>query len=122
MSAYTALVVAFFFAKDKAAYANTIIKGMGNKDTIIPIVCWIFAGVFATVLRTLGIAEGIVGVAASVGVKGTAFIVVTFISAAIFSTVTNTGFWYDCYLHGRFIPSWISIRRHPALLASAIIS
>lgn len=94
---------------------------MANKNTIIPIVCWIFAGVFATVLRTLGLAEGIAGGSAFADVKGTAFIVVTFIFPAIFSTVTNTGFWYDCYLHGRFISSWINIRSHLALLAGVII-
>ena len=120
--AYTALVIAFFFAKDKEAYANTLIKGMASKDAIIPIVCWIFAGVFATVLRTSGLAEGIAGVAASVGVKGTAFIIITFISAAILATATGTGFGTIATCMGVLYPAGLALGAHPALMAGAIIS
>lgn len=120
--AYTALVVAFFFAKDKKLYANTIINGMASKDAIIPIVCWIFAGVFATILRTSGLANGIAGVAASFGVKGTLFTIITFISAAILATATGTGFGTIATCMGVLYPAGLALGAHPALLAGAIIS
>ena len=120
--AYTALVVAFFFAKDKKIYANTIINGMASRDAIIPIVCWIFAGVFATVLRTSGLASGIAGVAASFGIQGTFFIVVSFISSAILATATGTGFGTIAAGMSVLYPAGLSLGAHPALLAGAIIS
>jgi Na+/H+ antiporter NhaC len=120
--AYTALVVAFFFAKDKNLYANTIINGMANRDAIVPVVCWIFAGVFSRILRTSGLANGIAGIAASIGIKGTFFIVISFIASAIFATASGTGFGTIATGMGVLYPAGLSLGAHPALLAGAIIS
>ena len=120
--AYLALVVAFFFAKDKKLYANTIINGMASKDSIIPIVCWIFAGVFATVLKASGLANGIAGLAASIGIQGTFFIIISFISSAILATATGTGFGTIAAGMSVLYPAGIALGAHPQLLAGAIIS
>ena len=120
--AYMALVVAFFFAKDKKLYANTIINGMASKDAIIPIVCWIFAGVFATVLRASGLANGIAGLSASIGIQGTFFIIISFISSAILATATGTGFGTIAAGMSVLYPAGIALGAHPQLLAGAIIS
>lgn len=120
--AFSALIIAFFFAKDKKLYAETIIKGMSSTDAIIPIVCWIFAGVFAMILRASGLANGIAGLAASAGIKGTFFIVISFIACAIFATATGTGFGTIAAGMGVLYPAGIALGCHPALLAGAIIS
>lgn len=120
--AFSALIFSFFFAKDKKLYSETIIKGMSSKDAIIPIVCWIFAGVFATILRSSGLANGIAGVAASIGIKGTFFIIISFIACAIFATATGTGFGTIAAGMGVLYPAGIALGAHPALLAGAIIS
>lgn len=120
--AYTALVVAFFFAKDKKLYANTIIDGMASRDAIVPVVCWIFAGVFARILRTSGLADGIAGVAASIGIKGTYFIIISFISSAILATASGTGFGTIATGMGVLYPAGIALGAHPQLLAGAIVS
>jgi len=120
--AYTALVVAFFFAKDKKLYANTIIDGMASRDAIVPVVCWIFAGVFARILRTSGLADGIAGVAASLGIKGTFFIIISFISSAILATASGTGFGTIAVGMGVLYPAGIALGAHPQLLAGAIVS
>lgn len=120
--AYTALVVAFFFAKDKKLYANTIIDGMASRDAIVPVVCWIFAGVFARILRTSGLADGIAGVAASLGIKGTFFIIISFISSAILATASGTGFGTIAAGMGVLYPAGIALGAHPQLLAGAIVS
>lgn len=39
--AFMALIVAFFFAKDKGIFSDVIVSGMASKASIIPIVCWI---------------------------------------------------------------------------------
>ena len=65
---------------------------MASKEAIIPIVCWIFAGVFSRILRTSGLATGIAGVAASMGIEGTFFIIISFLSSAVFATASGTGF------------------------------
>lgn len=120
--AFTALIVAFFFAKNKADYSETIIKGMASKEAIIPIVCWIFAGVFSRILRTSGLADGIAGVAASMGIAGTLFVVISFVASAIFATASGTGFGTIAAGMGVLYPAGIALGANPALLAGAIIS
>lgn len=120
--AFTALVVAFFFAKDKFLYAETIINGMASKEAIIPVVCWIFAGVFSRILRASGLAAGIAGLAASMGIGGTLFIVISFIASALFATASGTGFGTIAAGMGVLYPAGIALGAHPGLLAGAIVS
>lgn len=47
LPAFLALIIAFFFVKDKRHYAEVIIEGMASKEAITPVVCWLFAGVFS---------------------------------------------------------------------------
>lgn len=120
--AFTALIVAFFFAKDKKMYSNTIIDGMASREAIIPIVCWLFAGVFSAILKTSGLANGIAGVAGSIGIKGNLFIIISFISSAVFATASGTGFGAIAAGMGVLYPAGIALGAYPPLLAGAIIS
>lgn len=120
--AFMALIVAFFFAKDKQQYGETIIGGMASKEAIIPVVCWIFAGVFSRILRDSGLASGIAGVAAGMGIEGTFFIIISFIASAIFATASGTGFGTIAAGMGVLYPAGLALGAHPALLAGAIVS
>ncbi|MGE5632403.1 MAG: Na+/H+ antiporter NhaC family protein [Caulobacteraceae bacterium] len=120
--AFMALVVAFFFAKDKVLYGETIISGMASKEAIIPVVCWIFAGVFSRILRSSGLASGIAGIAASMGIGGTLFIIISFIASALFATASGTGFGTIAAGMGVLYPAGIALGAHPGLLAGAIVS
>jgi len=120
--AFMALIVAFFFAKDKKIFSDVIIKGMASKEAIIPIVCWIFAGVFSRILRESGLAGGIAGIAANLGIDGTFFVIVSFIASAIFATASGTGFGTIAAGMGVLYPAGVALGAHPALLAGAIIS
>ncbi|NCB42329.1 MAG: sodium:proton antiporter [Clostridia bacterium] len=120
--AFMALIVAFFFAKDKRIFSDVIIQGMANKAAIIPIVCWIFAGVFSRILRDSGLAQGIAGLAASMEIQGTFFVIVAFVASAIFATASGTGFGTIAVGMGVLYPAGIALGAHPALLAGAIIS
>lgn len=120
--AFMALIVAFFFAKDKKYYSEVIINGMASKEAIIPVVCWIFAGVFSRILRESGLAGGIAGMAASLGISGTFFIIVSFLASAIFATASGTGFGTIAAGMGVLYPAGVALGAHPALLAGAIVS
>lgn len=120
--AFMAIVVAFFFAKDKKRYADAIIEGMSSKEAIIPVVCWLFAGVFSRILRQSGLASGVAGIAAGMGVNSTWFTVITFIASAVFATASGTGFGTIAAGMGVLYPAGIALGAHPGLLAGAIIS
>lgn len=120
--AFMALIIAFFFAKNKKLYSETIINGMASREAIVPVVCWIFAGVFSRILRESGLAGGIAGMAASLGIAGTAFIIVSFIASAVFATASGTGFGTIAAGMGVLYPAGVALGAHPALLAGAIVS
>lgn len=120
--AFLALLLPFFFAKDKYHYANTIIEGIASKEAVIPIVCWIFAGVFSRVLRMSGLADGVAGVAANFGVGSTSFVIITFLASALLATASGTGFGTIAAGMGVLYPAGVTLGASPALLAGAIIS
>ncbi len=120
--AFAALLIPFFLAKDKYHYASTIIEGIASKEAVIPIVCWIFAGVFSRVLRMSGLADGVAGIAASVGVGSTLFAVITFLASALLATASGTGFGTIAAGMGVLYPAGVALGANPALLAGAIIS
>ncbi|MEE0742433.1 MAG: Na+/H+ antiporter NhaC family protein [Emergencia sp.] len=120
--AFAAIMIPFFFAKDKKYYSEVVIEGMASKEAIIPVVCWIFAGVFSRILRMSGLADGIAGVASSIGVGPIAFCVITFVASAVFATASGTGFGTIAAGMGVLYPAGVALGGDPALLAGAIIS
>lgn len=119
---FLALLIPFFLAKNKSDYADAIFEGIADKDVAVPVVCWIFAGVFARILRDSGFAVGIAGLAASFGVNGTIFTAVTFLGCLLFATATGTAFGTIAMGMGVLYPAGIALGAHPALLAGSIIS
>lgn len=89
---------------------------------MVPIVCWIFAGVFSRVLRESGLAESIAGVAGSLGVGVIPFLLLTFIASAVFATASGTGFGTIAACMAVLYPAGLAIGVHPGLLAGAIVS
>lgn len=110
-----------FFAKDKELYGETIIKGMSARVALVPVAAWIFAGIFATVMRSSGMVNGILWLAVKTGATGTPFIVVTFIACAMFATAAGTGFGTIAAGMGVLYPAGVLLGAHPLLLAGAII-
>jgi Na+/H+ antiporter NhaC len=115
------IIVTFFLARDKHLYGETIIKGMSAKVALVPVAAWIFAGIFATVLRSSGMVNGILWLAVKTGASGTAFVIVTFIACAIFGTAAGTGFGTIAAGMGVLYPAGVLLGAHPLLLAGAII-
>ena len=122
LPAFLALIIAFFFVKDKRHYAEVIIEGMASKEAITPVVCWLFAGVFSRILRSSGLAAAIAGLAAGIGVGPALFTVITFIAACLFATASGTGFGTIAAAMAGLYPAGVALGCHPGLLAGIIIS
>ncbi len=120
--AFMAILITFFFAKDKKKYAFAIVDGIASREAIMPVICWFFAGVFSRILRESGLADGVAGFASSLGVGGTLFTIITFVASAIFATASGTGFGTIAAGMGVLYPAGVSLGVHPGLLAGVIIS
>ena len=119
---FLALVIAFFFAKDKTAYTEVVVEGMASKEALLPVVCWLFAGVFSGILKASGLATAIAGIATDMGLGSIAFVVVAFLACALFATAAGTGFGTIAVGMGVLYPAGIAMGCHPGLLAGAIVS
>lgn len=120
--AFAAILIPFFFAKDKKYYSDVVINGMASREALIPVVCWIFAGVFSRILRLSGLANGLAGLAANIGVGPTMFAVITFLASALFATASGTSFGTIAAGMGVLYPAGVALGASPALLAGVIIS
>lgn len=115
------LMTAFFFAKDKIRFGDAIAEGAADKLTAVPIICWIFAGIFTTTLRAAGLVEGIVWAAYSVHATGMLFVLITFIASALFATAAGTGMGTVMAGMSVLYPAGVLLGASPAALAGAII-
>lgn len=120
--AFVAILVPFFLARDKSRFADVVVRGMASREAIIPVVAWIFAGVFSRVLRDTGLADALAGVATSMHVGPTIFLVVTFVVSALFATASGTGFGTIATGMAVLYPAGVLLGAHPGLLAGAVIS
>lgn len=121
VGAIVGLMISILFAKNKSKYAETILKGMGDPLIIVACACWIFAGVFAAILRGSGLIEGIVWGGMGLGFQGKAFVIMTFIASAIFATATGTGFGTAVVGMTLLYPAGILLGSNPLPLIGAII-
>lgn len=122
VAALMGIMLTYFLSKDKSNYYLVIIEGMADKIAIIPVVCWIFAGVFATVLKESGLVEGIIWAAYHTGVTGVTFVVITFFVSSLFATITGTGFGTIIAGMAVLYPAGVLLGGDPVLLAGAIVS
>lgn len=115
------IMITFFLAKDRMRYAQIVIEGMADPIAIVPVACWIFAGVFAAVLRSSGLVEGIIWAAYNLGATGTVFVLVSFIACTLFSTAAGTGFGTIVAGMSVLYPAGVLLGANPVILAGAIV-
>ena len=121
VGALVGLIIAFFFSKDKLLYSEEVINGIADKNGIIPVSCWIFAGLFAAILKASGIVSGIVWLANLVHASGTLFLLICFISSAIFGSAAGTTFGTIIAGMTVLYPAGVFLGIHPELLAGTIM-
>ncbi|MEH7238614.1 Na+/H+ antiporter NhaC family protein [Bacillus sp. JJ1562] len=121
VAALVGIMVTYFLSKEKEKYSMAVIEGMADKIAIIPVVCWIFAGVFAQVLKESGLVDGILWAAYHIGATGTFFVIIAFVASALFATATGTSFGTIIAGISVLYPAGILLGADPIILAGAIV-
>lgn len=117
-----ALGCGVLLAKDRPRYAEAVVAGMGHRVVMLLILAWLLAGVLGTLLRESGLVDALVAGAASSGVQGGGFVVVTFLICAVFSTATGTSLGTLLICTPLLYPSGITLASDPAFLVGAILA
>ncbi len=115
------LMLTLPLAKDTGLYARTIINGMAHPMALLPIACWLFAGIFANVLQASGLVKGIIWLAGELGAHGPYFVLVSFVASAVFATATGTGLGTIIAGMTLLYPAGVILGAPPLVLAGSII-
>lgn len=123
VGALIGIVLGMFLCKDSwETYADTVFVGMSQKVGLVAIVAWFFAGIFAEVLQTGGLVNGLVWFAGIMNVQGPFFIVATFLLAALFASAVGTGYGTVVAFTTLMYPAGLIMGAHPVILFAAILS
>ncbi|MBT3181028.1 MAG: Na+/H+ antiporter NhaC family protein [Deltaproteobacteria bacterium] len=117
------LVIAMFFVRGSwSTYCDQIFSGMSSKIGVVAIGCWLWAGIFAQILRVGGLVDGLVWLGHFVGMTGGFFAGTTFLLAALFASAVGTGYGTTVAFCTLMYPTGIILGADPVLLFGAILS
>ncbi|WP_435360328.1 Na+/H+ antiporter NhaC family protein [Haloarchaeobius sp. DFWS5] len=117
------LVAGLFLVKGPwKDYADAIFDGMTKRVAATAVVAWLWAGMFANVLRAGQFVNGLVWAADVAGVGGALLPAVTFVLAALLATGIGTGYGTAITFTTVVFPAGILLGANPTLLFAAILS
>ncbi len=123
MGALLGLVIGMFLSKSPwSDYAQGIFDGMAQSVGVVAIIAWFFAGMFAEILKTGGLVEGLVWLGAVTEVSGGLFVGITFILASIFASAVGTGYGTVVAFSTLIYPAGLLLNADPVFLFAAILS
>lgn len=117
------LILAMFFVKGSwSQYCQAIFDGMAQPVGVVAIVCWLWAGMFAQVLRAGGLVEGLIWLGKITGVTGSLFVGATFLLSATFATAVGTGYGTTLTFCNIMFPAGLIVGANPVAMLGAILS
>ena len=119
---WIAIAVGLFFAKNKSDYCGAVMRGLGDKNGIVIITAWIFAGVFGRLMVSGGLIEGLLWVGLETGAQGALFTVLAFVAAMLFALGTGTSSGTVLALIPVLYPAGVFLGANPTMLAAGILS
>ncbi|WP_105567578.1 Na+/H+ antiporter NhaC family protein [Microbacterium halophytorum] len=117
-----ALIIGMLFARDRKAYADTIVRGLTDRTGATVIVAFIFAGVFGAIMKAAGLVDGLLWLGLQTGLTGGWFTVLAFILACIFGAGTGTSVGTVQAMAPVLFPAGILLGADPTMLAVAILA
>lgn len=123
VGAVIGLAIGMFLSKSSwHDYADAVFQGMSQPVGVVAIVAWFWAGMFAAVLRTGGLVDGLVWVGITTEVQGGLFVGITFILSAVFATAVGTGYGTVVAFCTLMYPAGVLLGADPIVLFAAILS
>lgn len=117
------LALTMLFVKgDRWDFCEEIYTGMANRIGTVTIVAWLWAGMFAQVLRAGGLVDGLVWLGMASDVSGGLYVGLTFLLAALFSTAVGTGYGTTVAFCTLMYPAGIALGADPLFMFGAILS
>ncbi|CEP66105.1 Na+/H+ antiporter, NhaC-like [Moorella glycerini] len=119
---WLAIVAGLLFAKNKTEFCGTVMRGLGDRNGIVIVTAWLFAGVFGKLMVAGGLVEGLLWFGLKTGAQGAIFTFLAFIAACLFSMGTGTSTGTVLSLIPVLYPAGVYLGANPTMLAAAILS
>jgi len=119
---FAALVVGLALARNRTAFAETVVRGMADRTGAVVIIAFIFAGIFGTIMKAAGLVDGLLWLGLQTGLTGAAFTVLTFLLACIFGAGTGTSVGTVLAMVPVLYPAGVFLGADPTMLALALIA
>jgi Na+/H+ antiporter NhaC len=119
---WLAIVAGLVLAKNKREYCECIMRGLGDKNGIVIVTAWIFAGVFGKLMVAGGLVDGLLWLGMTTGAQEAVFTIIAFIAAMLFSLGTGTSTGTVLSLIPVLYPAGVFLGANPALLAVSILA
>lgn len=117
------IVIGLLLCKSKwSDYAQSLFSGMAQPIGVIAVIAWFWAGMFAKLLSAGGLVDGLIWVGLQTGLEGGAFVGLTFLLAALFSTAVGTGYGTVAAFGILMYPAGVILGADPTFLLAAILS
>ena len=109
-------------ARSVSAYSAAVIRGMSRPIVMLMVAAWLLAGVFSVLLREAGLVHALVWAGGELGVSGGGFVLLAFLIAVMFSTVTGTSLGTILICAPLLYPAAGVLQANPTLLIGAILA
>ena len=122
LAAMFGLSLGMLFVKSFADYSERIFTLMANRTAAVAVVCWLWAGAFAGILKVSGLVEATVWMGWKMGLTGSLFTMAVFILAALFAVSVGTGMGTVLGFTPIMYPAGIILGGDPVVIMGAIFS
>ena len=117
-----ALTTGLLLSRDRTAWCETMLSGMGQPIVMLMIMAWLLAGVIGTVMQASGFVEALVWLAAQLHLTGGGYVAGAFLVCCLVSSATGTSFGTILICGPLLYPAGGASGAAPTWLAGAILA
>ncbi|MDF0605251.1 hypothetical protein HZU77_006220 [Neisseriaceae bacterium TC5R-5] len=122
MGGFIGMMLGALLCKNKALYWQYIIAGFASPLSGTVVAILMASGMFSVMMKSAGVADGLIWLGAYSGVQGGWFCAFTFIATAILATATGSSIGSIFTAVPLFFAAGTSLSADPSMLAGAILS
>jgi Na+/H+ antiporter NhaC len=115
------LAAAMLLARDRQAWAETVVRGMSKPIVLLMILAWMLAGVLASLMNASGFVESLVWTAHRLSVGGGGYAAASFLVCSLVSTTTGTSLGTLILCAPLLYPAAAGLGTEPVILMGAIL-
>ncbi len=122
MGGFVGLGLGAFFCKDWNIYWDGVVHGVASQLTGTVVMILMAAGIFSAMMKSGGVADGLVWLGSNTGITGSFFCAFTFLAAAVIATATGSSIGTIFTAVPVFFAAGVQLGAEPSMLAGAVLS